>query len=49
MEEILLVLIQFITEIFSTQLCQNWPYQSYLTSVTDTSDGLSPKMMRLKV
>ena len=47
MEEILLVLIQFITEIFSTQLCQNWPYQSYLSSATNSSDGLSPKMMKL--
>ena len=47
MEEILLVLIQFKTEIFSTQLCQNWPYQSYLSSVTNSSDGLSPKMMKL--
>ena len=47
MEEILLVLIQFKTEIFSTQLCQNWPYQSYLSSATNSSDGLSPKMMKL--
>ena len=41
--------VHFITEIFSTQLCQNWPYQSYLSSATNTSDGLSPKRMRLKV